>query len=153
MITLQFAAEANIPSLLIEWYGHGSYAHVDNVCEDGTLLGARVKGGVQKRLPGYAPFTKILRVTLPFQATDYDKFLNDQIGKPYDGTAIAAFAFDRDWRKADSWFCSELIAAALEACNFFRYPLVTAANKLTPPDLLLLCSAFVSINKPSVTQT
>lgn len=74
----------------------------------------------------------------------FHAFLRAQLGKPYDMTAIAGLALNRDWREPDSWFCSELQAAALEACGYL--PRLSAAdNHISPRDLLLVLSGRVSI--------
>jgi hypothetical protein len=144
MITLQFAAEGGLSTRLIDFYGHGIFSHVDAVIPStGELLGARFSGGVAVRKPGYARFERTLRVNLDAEPATVDafwSFMHDQLGKPYDPQAIAAFVFDRDWRRPDSWDCSEMIGSALETCAWFLNPLATPANKLTPPDLLLAIS-------------
>jgi hypothetical protein len=56
---------------------------------------------------------------------------------------------DRDWRKPDSWFCSELVTAALQAAGWFTRPLATATNRFTPSDLLLVLSALVAVGQPT----
>jgi hypothetical protein len=149
MIALQFAAEDGWPSRLIEFYGHGAFSHVDAVLPDGNLLGARLMGGVAIRKDGYAHFARTRRIDLdalatPAQAEAFYAFLTRQVGKPYDSWAIAGFVSGRDWRADDKWFCSELAAAALEAAGIIRR-LLTPANKLTPPDLLLVLSALTDL--------
>lgn len=37
-----------------------------------------------------------------------------QLGKPYDWLGIAAIGLRRDWREESKWFCSELVAWAIE---------------------------------------
>jgi uncharacterized protein YycO len=150
MIRLQFATQNDPGSWLIRFYGHGAYSHVDTVMPDGSFLGARTdcNPGVQIRPPGYAKFSKTLLVELP--CTDevtkrYYDFVQAQVGKPYDLTAIYAFAAGRDWRAADSWFCSELVAAGMEESGFLAFPLCVPSNKITPPDLLLICSVLSSL--------
>ena len=68
-----------------------------------------------------------------------------QVGKPYDETAILAFALNRDWRETDAWFCSELAAAALEAAGVFPYKLAASENKITPEDLFLAVSVISNV--------
>lgn len=129
--------------------------HAEVLMPDGTLLGAHLEGGVQARPVGYdkATMTREMFVDLPFGACidisagssrqfEIDRmeakfygFLRAQLGKPYDMTAIAAFVFDRDWRQADSWFCSELVAAALEECSYLP-KLISPTNRITPSGLL-----------------
>lgn len=152
MIVVQFVSTADISSELIEWYGHGLFSHVDCVLPDGSLLGARQDEGVQIRPPDYEKFDRKLAVQLPCPMAVSDKFyefIKAQVGKPYDMTAIAGFASGRDWRTPDSWFCSELAAAALEQSGYFAGKLSTPANKVTPDDLLLVLSAMVPVEVPS----
>jgi uncharacterized protein YycO len=114
---------------------------------DGRLLGAHMNGGVMIREPGYDSDWKRAReevftlVAGADQQKSFWSFLRKQVGKPYDMTAIAGIAFGREWQKADSWYCSELIAAALAACGWFPFPLASDIAKITPRDLLLLISA------------
>jgi hypothetical protein len=142
----------------------GWCTHVEAVMPDGTLLGAHLDGGVQARPDGYdkTEMTRELFVELSIildasqtrlfalqhQAPAYENifynFLRDQLGKPYDTEAVLGLGVGRDWRNADSWFCSELIAAALEVCGYL--PKLSAAdNHVSPRDLLLVLSGLVSI--------
>lgn len=154
-ILLQFSAQHDIGSDMIEWFSQGSYSHVDVVLHDGSLLGARsdvckgVPSGVQIRPVDYAPFVRKLIVPLPCDpktAANFYTFVQSQIGKPYDSTAILAFAFGRNWQEEDSWFCSELVAAGLQKSNYFLYPLAVPSNKITPDALVLVCSTRVGIS-------
>lgn len=155
MIRLQFSTQNDPVSALIRAFGHGPFSHVDAVIEASTgtaglgLVGARTDGGVQVRPLAYAPFSRVLGVLLPatdVQTVAFYGFMRAQVGKPYDHRAIAAFAVDRDWRTREAWFCSELVTAALEAAGWFSHTLATPANRVTPDDLLLLCSAFVDVD-------
>ena len=148
---LQFVQADDIASKAIEIFERGWPSHVDAVMADGRLLGARsdvvgcAPAGVQIRTPDYAVWTRKLVVEFQTASSEETKWLNflmAQIGKPYDSTAIAAFAVERDWRAPDSWFCSELQAAALEACGFFPKPLANSVNEITPRDLLLCVSPW-----------
>ncbi len=71
-----------------------------------------------------------------------------EIGKPFDNGALWDFLSDapgdRNWRSTDSWFCSEFIAWVLETAGFFPYSLISAKNRITPADLLLLLNPFMS---------
>ncbi|MGH6980467.1 MAG: hypothetical protein ACREFC_04605, partial [Stellaceae bacterium] len=151
VIVLQFAYQRDLSGALIRFYQRGWPTHVDAVMPDGRLLGARLgrcgalRPGVQIRKPGYAPFVRTERVVLDVSAlaeAAFHAFLEGQLGKPYDWRAILAFAVHRDWRERDAWYCSELIAAALEHARFFPRPLPSPVNLLTPRDLLLLVSPW-----------
>lgn len=151
MIELQFSTTSGVSSALIRVFEHGWCSHVDVVLPDGRLLGARsdsiggAPAGVQIRSAGYEDWSRIERVRLqtsPDMEKRFYDFLHAQIGKPYDRLAIVAFAVNRDWRERDQWFCSELVAAALEVCGWFPLPLSNVANKITPSDGLLVVSPW-----------
>ena len=99
--------------------------------------------GVQIRTPDYDVWTRREMISLPSGGNDaWLAFLTSQIGKPYDPTAIVAFAVERDWREADSWFCSELQTVALERAGFFPQAIETPSNEITPRDLLMMLSGW-----------
>lgn len=152
-IVMQFAGSSSLTSRLIQWFGHGQFAHVDTVMPDGTLLGARndvmagYPAGVQIRGADYQKGYKLKKVVIPCtdaQQKAYYDFVLDQVGKPYDSLAIAAFAAGADWSNRDAWFCSELNTAALQHCGWLK-PLSEPPNKIDPDSLLLVISAFVDV--------
>ena len=152
-IVMQFAGSNSLTSRVIQWFGHGRYAHVDTVMPDGLLLGARndvmagYPAGVQLRGPNYQVGYTLKRVTIPCtdeQQADYYTFVLDQVGKSYDSRAIAAFAAGTDWVTKDAWFCSELNTAALQHCGWLKQ-LSEPASKIDPDSLLLVISAFVEV--------
>lgn len=154
-IVIQLSTQDDLGALAIKLFEHGLYSHVDIVMPDGSLLGARndemlgIPAGVHIRPSTYANFSAIKRVVIECsdeERSRFYEFANDQIGKPYDETAILGFAVGRDWRAEDSWFCSEMGAAALEASGILLHPLATTVNKITPEDLLLICSVLTEIN-------
>ena len=61
-------------------------------------------------------------------------FLNAQVGKPYDWTAIFALPFRKSWHARDKWFCSELVAEALIADGSNAIPRLKS-YRVTPRDL------------------
>lgn len=146
MIELRFVTCNDPISAAIRVGEYGFWAsHAEALMPDGTLLGAHYDGGVQARPRGYdaAIMRRELFVSLPCAAsveTAFFDFLRSQLGKPYDLEAIAALVAERDWRAPNSWFCSELMAAALEASGYMP-PLAADVAKITPRDLLLIVSA------------
>jgi len=123
--------------------------HCEAVLPDGSMLGAHLDGGVEIRPAGYdkATLVRELIVDLPTMSgmdVLWLSFLHNQVGKPYDITAIAGLALDRDWREDDSWFCSELVAAALEYSGYMP-TLSSANNHISPRDLLLVLSGKINI--------
>lgn len=91
------------------------------------------QGGVRKT---FAPefFSKYRRYELrPVDWADVDgarAWLNAQVGKPYDWTALLSWVVRRDWQEDDAWFCSELV----EACRsrFGRPVFREQASRITP---------------------
>lgn len=61
----------------------------------------------------------------------------NELGKPYDYTAIFGFLVHRDWQENDSWFCSELVAYALNKSGtlFFR---PERRGRITPEHLWMI---------------
>ena len=149
-IALQFVLGMGLPSQAIAWFSAGKFSHVDCVLPDGRLLGARSDGpghtkpGVQIRPACYESWKQRVVLTLPAtrdQEWNFYTFLWDQLGKPYDHTAIWGFVAGRDWRSAGAWFCSELMAAASEVaclCPMLYAPI----NKVMPAALALVYSAL-----------
>jgi uncharacterized protein YycO len=149
MIQLQFVLGTGLSSRTIAWFSAGHFSHVDLVLPDGYLMGARSDRtggkppGVQIRPPNYEKWKE--RVVISLEATELQKqsviaFNISQEGKPYDHTAIWGFVSGRNWREQDSWFCSELQAAAMESADLWP-PLYTPNNKITPAGLATIISA------------
>lgn len=59
-----------------------------------------------------------------------------ELGKPYDWQGVAGIGLHRTWNKPDAWFCSELVAYALEkgGLKLFRGD----AKRITPMHLWML---------------
>jgi len=151
VITIRFVTGHDPVSDGIRAFEYGFWAtHVEALMPDGTLLGAHAQGGVQARPNGYdkTEFTRELYVSIPAtpaQTDAFHSFLRAQVGKPYDFRAIAGLALQRDWQSEDSWFCSELQAAALCHCGVFPPHLATEFNRVTPRDVLLIVSSRLDL--------
>lgn len=105
----------NVGAWFIRKFTRSQFSHVSLCFMDGPI-GAHGSGGVQ-----FENLNKLIESATAYEflsvSADYNKvraFALDQIGKPYDFKAIINFGLQRDWREDDSWFCSELVAAALE---------------------------------------
>ena len=150
LLSWQFVLGSGLSSQTIAWFSAGHFSHVDYVMPGGYLLGARSDrighrpAGVQLRPPAYEKWKERVVMSLevkPSQAKALTDFLNEQLGKPYDKTAIWGFAAGRDWREDDSWFCSELQTAALEAAKITP-TLYAPVAKITPAGLAIVLSAI-----------
>jgi len=148
-ISLVFFKGTGLTSKAIQWFSAGPFSHVAALWNPAEYLDSRsdVVGGV---LPGVRirpvaaePDPHVI-FTLPASNGQYaawQAFLRAQVGKPYDKPGILGFAVGRDWREPDSWFCSELQAAALEHAGLVPR-LYAPANKITPSGLAVILSAI-----------
>jgi uncharacterized protein YycO len=114
-----FSASNKIGGYLIRLGTKSSWCHVDLLFDDGTLIGATGKGvqklTLQERLADKHIFRyRIDEIPLPYEESAR-LFAEQQVGKPYDYTAVFAFAlpFRENWNQDNKWFCSELAAATI----------------------------------------
>ncbi len=120
VITIRFCTEDNLYSVAIRVYTNSWCSHMEFGWDDNTWLGARFDGGVAIRAFNYCKpsHQRICEVVVTDeQYAIWRKFCLDQLGKPYDWTAVCGIVLRRDWREPDSWFCSELCCACLEAAH------------------------------------
>lgn len=142
-VKIQFSTQKCWDSSIIRHVTWDGDSHVDLVLPpDGLLLGARLSGGVQIRVPNYSKFTSVnvWAVSMPEENANkiYDAAMS-QIGRPYDKMAILNFVLHRkrDWRETQSWICSEFVAWAFEQGG---WPLLNPAipfDHISPRDLKL----------------
>lgn len=151
MINLRFCTTNGPVSRAIRAAEYGFWAsHVEAVMPEGDIVGAHADGGVMARQPGYDKGETTREVFVSLECDNeterkFCEFMRSQVGKPYDMTAIAAFMLGRDWREQDSWFCSELITAALEHSGWLQQPLCIGVSHISPRDVLLILSARVDL--------
>lgn len=142
VIRLRFTKNNNLTSPVIRFLTWSKYSHVEFLLDTG-YLGALVDG-VKLRPFDYNPTCKyqMAEVTIPEEQglgvseaikQSILKFAMDQIGKPYDWTALVGLEIHRDWHSPDSWFCSELIAAAFDKGGF---PLIRNIDDRVTPGMI-----------------
>ena len=83
-----------------------------------------------------------------FEVEDSNKIwaiAEDQLGKPYDWTAVIGIVFSRDWSENDRWFCSELVAYCFSQAGS---PLVRGdlTNRIVPQQLYMVSFNEISYN-------
>ena len=138
MIHLRFCREKGFQPWLVRTYTWYPFDHVELALPYG-YLGARPIGGVQVRPLDYLKPESELFATIDCPDNVQRRvleFCKEQIGKPYDWTAIYGIVAHRDWQEPDKWICSELIAAAFEAAE---YPLLNGdnVNRFSPRDIAI----------------
>lgn len=124
MIKVLFCSNYNIGSLLIRLFTFSKWSHVGIVLDDNTVIDATGGKGVSVHsmhefISKYRSIEEVsISIPDPIAAK---AFLVDQIGKPYDFTALFGLVLQRDWQEPDSWFCSELLEASLVAGGRKRF--------------------------------
>ena len=128
-------------SMAIRFATRSDWSHAGFVC--GNRFFSAQGDGVRWR--DCDPHAKLLFLTAP-KIEEAFNWATTQLGKPYDFTALFGLALDRNWREDDSWFCSELVAAAFEAVGAPLFNLSTPVYRITPRDILL--SPYVQVVTP-----
>jgi hypothetical protein len=149
ILTLQFSTTFAWQSHVIRVMCHSPFSHVDVVLPEG-LLGASNPGGVAVRPVDYEPFKIRQRAVIKTDKADaVINRIKTQLGKPFDAHALTAFLSEvpRAWADTGSWFCSELVAWALEAEGFWSYHLLIPKNRISPADLLMLLSPNIDVDE------
>lgn len=140
-VELRFTTSSSLISKGIRLFTWSKFSHVEIVVPGKGYLGAHYGTGVKLRPFDYdiGPNGKTQRAFVactPEQAQKVFEFAEKQINKPYDVSGCLGILFHRDWHnRTDSFFCSELVAAAFESAGF---PLVNPIEKLdrvTPRDI------------------
>ena len=105
----------------------------------GIVYEVDMKGGVRMvRLKDFLAMwseTQCLDVYVRDQAATI-RWLNQQLGKPYDFMAILALPFRTTWQHPHKWFCSELVAKALAVGGLREFAI--EKFRITPRDLWIL---------------
>lgn len=129
---------ASLAGLIIRWHTWSWAAHAGFEFMPDYYLDATFRRGVAVHSGLGDPKTvQFFTVDCPTETWDaVRKWAFDQLGKPYDWSAICGMAAHRDWHDPGSWFCSELVVAAFEHVGF---PLLRTnhLDRVTPRDLLL----------------
>lgn len=140
MIRLLFTRQPTIWSHAIRHAQRSPYSHVTLLLPDGGY-DARFWRGVA-RYPLSTIWAWLESECSGYtvgivQDADHERahrFCRSQVGKPYDWKAVLGIGLHRDWRDDAAWFCSELVAAALEYAGI--EPVAKDASRVTPDDLL-----------------
>ena len=134
MIAIQVVTErrdpisAGIRFVTRSWASHTEFVQTEN----GHTFGSRWRDGVRWRPASESRhYTYVEVFTHPY-AQQALEWAITQEGKPYDLTAIFGILTDRNWRAEDSWFCSELIAAAFEHTTGPLFAMDTRLNRVFP---------------------
>ncbi len=136
MVKLLFTKTRTMESAAVRFVTWSQYSHVDLVTRSGLAVGAVLGQGVVQ-VPLDVRLAKASRYAFAYVVADsyaVEAFVDQQLGKPYDLTALIGMMARRDWQKDDRWFCSELVAAALKRTG--SAIVCKDTGRVTPQDLL-----------------
>lgn len=138
-IALIFSRSASLHSALIRVATWSPWSHVGLVVGDSVIDAAPGEG---VRLISMAQLEResdhCKLVELPCRRPDVMALAaSQQIGKPYDWSAIFGLTLHRDWSEPDKWFCAELVAWAFAEAGepLFRHDVI---SRVTPQHLWML---------------
>ncbi|MCU0689783.1 MAG: hypothetical protein MUF54_00140 [Polyangiaceae bacterium] len=133
-VRLVFSRPRTLLSYAIATWLSSLWSHVSCVIGDEAWESSASTGVIE--MPAYRAYSvngpSAVAVVM-CDSANAQAFLREQVGKPYDYTALFGIFAKRDWQEPDSWFCSELAAAAALAGGemLVRKPI----NRITPEDL------------------
>jgi uncharacterized protein YycO len=114
-----FTTSPDLFSMAIRGFDSGGVSHVgmESPLVPGEVIDTTWRHGGVKKWPK-AQFetmhqrrvVRVIDVALPDEAGALS-WLHDQIGKPYDKSAIFGMAILRNWQNDNSWYCFELAMA------------------------------------------
>jgi len=102
-------------SRIIRWQSRGDYAHAALLLPDDTLIEAMQFHGVRRRVADDLHCADVFDIpgATSDEWLDAFDFANHQIGRSYDYLGVLRFLSRSPNAGRDSWFCSELVFAAL----------------------------------------
>lgn len=133
---VHFCKSNDIGGLIIRLFTFSRWNHV--AIEVGGVVYESVTAGGVRRVPARS-FPRLWEKTTSVEVSvenpaEMLAFLNAQVGRPYDWSAIFALPFRKSWQARDKWFCSELVAEALIAGGSNAIPRLKS-YRVTPRDL------------------
>lgn len=135
-IKIHFCKGTGILAQLLRMMLMSKYNHVA-IEVNGVVYESLWGSGVTRKAPSrfHAGWKSVVTVeTSVVNASRVYRFLDNQLGKPYDWRAICAMPFRGSWQKRNAWFCSELAYEAFLVGGGF-IPDRLPAHRVTPRDL------------------
>jgi hypothetical protein len=153
-LTVGFVTATGFFSRIIEYRSAGGPSHATTLVKDGTVIDARLFGGIKERPVSYLSGEKVDWYRIPAtqeKVANAIQFLKSQCGQAYSWTDILAFlvpAIFRPYTRAKHpWMCSWLQASCLMEAGIIG-KIDRPAETLTPNDNLIAVTAFGAIKLP-----
>ena len=133
MIEVRFIRTKGLIPKLIRWFTWSKWNHVDICVNNKWYASTRQKGVHRSDLVDqnqlWFEVYPIYNTEEQTEATE--TFLNSQMNKGYDWLGIFGFIIRKNLENKDKWFCSELVAAALNHAGYkFEDPFKISPAKL-----------------------
>jgi hypothetical protein len=133
MITLRFTYNPTFYNRAIRFFTWYEYTHVELVIKPGVYIGSLPGKGV---VCHNKSAVKEKFMTLDVPSEPVVEFMCSQLGKKYDWSGVIGLPFRRRWQSEDKWFCSELIATAInKSVDTFS----EESYRIVPRDIALVC--------------
>ena len=111
------------------WSHSAIYDPATGLVYESTMWGGGVRATWFQDWIGAYPDCE-LRATGITDGVGARAWLDAQVGKPYDWSALLGLLMHREWQNADRWFCSELVEACVS--KFGRARFRAEASRVTP---------------------
>lgn len=126
----------------IESKDGGPISHAEAVMFDGTLVASLVDIGVQ-RYPNDYDQTSVMQIFIDIPMsehmyTQWETFLWDAVGSPYDINDLYGDIFDMHLHMKGAYICSAVQVAAERHCGFLPRRLSLPFDMITPSILLMM---------------
>ena len=138
-ISVIFRSSNTLFSAAIRGLTWSRWSHVGILLGDQVIHADALRGVVIDPLSSFLVSASRHEI-VDFAVQDPDTAIKsalNELGKPYDYTAIFGFLVHRDWQEDDSWFCSEFVAYVLNKSGtlFFR---PERRGRITPEHLWMI---------------
>lgn len=139
-----FKTKGYVIPRLIRFFTFSNWNHVGMVV-DGDYYESEYGSGVTKNFDRYFHTSSEIETIVIDSSIDDEiimkKFLEAQLGKKYDWTAIFGLPFRKNWQTKEKWFCSEIIAQSLINGKCLELPVSNKPYRITPRDLYMILAS------------
>lgn len=127
-----------VPALISQYQWGCPYTHVGLLYGKDAYIEAKGKGVVAgSGSPPYVEWDEFFVDCTVRQKAIAEDFIIKQLGKPYDYTGLLNFLSKGKNEEKEKWFCSELIAAGMEAAEIWPYNWEIIRPFMVSPRLLV----------------
>lgn len=112
------------------WSHSALLDEAEGLVYDSTFLGGGVRATSMTEFLSHYTAYELRPLTLTVPESVARAWLAEQLGKPYDWTALLSWIVRRNWQEDDAWFCSELTEAFIDNFSIPRFR--ESVSRITP---------------------